>query len=45
MGPVFLYLFQKFPNIRVQIYSFGLGFTFGVEVEGFGSGVWFRSLV
>ena len=32
MGPAFLYIFQKFLNFCVQIYSLGLGFTFGVKV-------------
>jgi len=42
-GTSFSILFQKFLNVCVQIYSLGLGFTFGVSVLGFG--LWFRGYV
>jgi len=32
MGPDFLYFFQNYPNICLEIYSLNLGFTFTVYV-------------
>jgi len=42
IGPAFPYFFQKFLNFCVQIYSLGLGFTFGVWVQVLGLGLRFR---